>query len=42
LLIRFIFFLAIMITFFSVAVHFLMAYEGREHSWITGFYWTLT
>ncbi|ABC78327.1 potassium channel protein [Syntrophus aciditrophicus SB] len=42
LLIRFIFFLAIMITFFSVAFHFLMAYEGREHSWITGFYWTLT
>ncbi|MEM1056243.1 MAG: NAD-binding protein [Bacteroidota bacterium] len=27
---------------FATAFHYLMAYEGQEHSWITGFYWTLT
>lgn len=26
----------------SVLFHFIMLYEGREHSWITGVYWTLT
>jgi hypothetical protein len=31
-----------MIAAFSVAFHYLMAAEGREHSWITGLYWTLT
>jgi Trk K+ transport system NAD-binding subunit len=25
-----------------VLFHFIMAYEGRQESWITGFYWTLT
>ena len=28
--------------FYSVAFHFLMAWEGRKYSWITGLYWTLT
>jgi Trk K+ transport system NAD-binding subunit len=27
---------------YSVLFHMLMLYEGREYSWITGFYWTLT
>ena len=27
---------------FTVLFHFLMAYEGQKHSWITGLYWTLT
>lgn len=31
-----------MITAYSVAFHWLMAAEGQEHSWLTGFYWTLT
>ncbi|WP_420127192.1 potassium channel family protein [Longimicrobium sp.] len=31
-----------MITAYSVAFHWLMAAEGQRHSWITGFYWTLT
>lgn len=31
-----------MVTIYSILFHFLMAYEGREYSWITGFYWTLT
>jgi len=31
-----------MITVYSVAFHLLMQREGQEHTWITGFYWTLT
>jgi Trk K+ transport system NAD-binding subunit len=31
-----------MVTAFSVIFHFLMALEGKNYSWITGFYWTLT
>ncbi len=27
---------------YSVLFHLLMAREGQEHSWLTGFYWTLT
>src|SRR5690625_7313179 len=27
---------------FSVLFHVLMVYEGQQHSWLTGFYWTLT
>jgi voltage-gated potassium channel len=42
-LLRFVALLAGLITLYSVAFHYIMAYEGRdEHSWITGFYWTLT
>jgi Trk K+ transport system NAD-binding subunit len=32
----------VMITVYSVAFHLLMAAEGQQHSWLTGFYWTLT
>ena len=42
LLSRYFLVLAGMVTVYSVVFHFLMAYEGREHSWLTGFYWTLT
>ena len=31
-----------MVTVYSVLFHYLMAWEGREYSWITGVYWTLT
>lgn len=41
-LLKFIFVLMVMVTAFSVIFHFLMAFEGKDHSWITGFYWTLT
>jgi Trk K+ transport system NAD-binding subunit len=41
-LLKFMLILAIMVTIFSVIFHFLMAIEGKDHSWITGFYWTLT
>ena len=42
LLVKFILILIGLITAFSILFHYIMAAEGREHSWITGFYWTLT
>jgi len=34
--------IAAAITVYSIFFHFIMEYEGRQYSWITGFYWTLT
>jgi len=34
--------LAALVIGFSILFHLIMAWEGRDHSWITGFYWTLT
>lgn len=35
--------LAAIVVVYAVGFHFMMAhYEGQEHSWITGLYWTLT
>ncbi len=31
-----------MILLYTVVFHLLMDYEGQEHTWLTGFYWTLT
>ena len=42
LLLRFLGLLGLMIVAFSILFHFLMAMEGQRHSWLTGFYWTLT
>jgi voltage-gated potassium channel len=41
LLLKFLLVLGSMITIYSIVFHFLMAAEGKEHSWLTGFYWTL-
>ena len=41
-LLRFILILLALITSFAIIFQFLMAYEGQSHSWITGFYWTLS
>lgn len=41
-LLRFVLVLGVMVVVFSVTFHVLMAIEGQDHSWITGFYWTLT
>ncbi|MCL4860774.1 MAG: NAD-binding protein [Caldilineaceae bacterium] len=42
-LLRFVAMLAGLVTLYSVTFHYIMAYEGHEeHSWLTGFYWTLT
>jgi len=42
LLARFLFFLVFIICLYSVAFHLIMVHEGKNFSWITGFYWTLT
>jgi len=42
LLLRFLVILAIMVAVFSILFHVLMVFEGKEHSWLTGVYWTLT
>lgn len=34
--------LAVLVSLYSVLFHILMLYEGREFTWITGFYWTMT
>ena len=41
-LIRFLAVLFLMVFAYSACFHYIMAYEGRSFSWITGFYWTLT
>jgi len=41
-LLRFFVALGIMVTTYSVLFHYVMRYEGRNFSWLTGFYWTLT
>lgn len=41
-LLKFVFILLGMVLAYSVAFHYVMLHEGRSHSWITGFYWTLT
>lgn len=35
-------FLAGVIVLYSVVFHIMMVYEGQQHTWLTGFYWTLT
>ncbi|MBA3005801.1 MAG: NAD-binding protein [Proteobacteria bacterium] len=42
LLLRFFVILLFIITTYSILFHALMQLEGKEFSWITGFYWTLT
>lgn len=41
-LIKFLTFISLTIILYSILFHFIMEYEGRQYSWITGFYWTLT
>ncbi|MEX0608134.1 MAG: NAD-binding protein [Balneolaceae bacterium] len=41
-LIRFILILVIIIIAYGFIFHELMEMEGQKHSWVTGFYWTLT
>ena len=43
LLLRYVLLLVVVIAVFSVIFHWIMwEVEGKEHSWITGLYWTLT
>ncbi|MEW4568151.1 NAD-binding protein [Tautonia sp. JC769] len=32
---------ALLVLIFTVGFHLISEYEGKEHSWVTGFYWTL-
>ena len=41
-LIRFVLVLIAMIILYGILFHEIMAIEGQDHSWVTGFYWTLT
>jgi len=41
-LLRFVLILTGLVTSYSVLFQLLMAYEGQEHSIVTGFYWTLS
>jgi voltage-gated potassium channel len=41
-LMKFILVLTALIVVYSVLFHIIMEYEGQDHSWLTGFYWTLT
>lgn len=42
LMIRFVLILCGFFAVYTILFHFLMAYEGQKHSWLTGLYWTLT
>ncbi len=39
---KFFILLFLLVIFYSVLFHLLMLYEGREYSWVTGVYWSLT
>lgn len=42
LLVRFMAILAVLVVGYSILFHVIMEHEGQSHSWVTGFYWTLT
>ncbi len=41
-LLKFVLVILAAIIFYSSIFHFIMEYEGRQYSWITGIYWALT
>ncbi len=41
-LLNFVGVLAGLVLVYSILFHFIMELEGQQHSWVTGFYWTLT
>ncbi len=42
LLAKFLVFVSVIISMYSVLFHLIMLYEGKEFSWVTGLYWTMT
>jgi Trk K+ transport system NAD-binding subunit len=40
-LLKYLAFLAILVVVYAVIFHLIMNFEGQQHSWVTGFYWTL-
>jgi voltage-gated potassium channel len=41
-LLRLLLILELLVVGYTVVFHVVMAWEGQEHSWLTGLYWTLT
>ena len=41
-LVRFSAILLLLILVYTILFHYIMMLEGQRHSWLTGFYWTLT
>ena len=41
-LLRLLLILAVLVAGYTVVFHVVMTWEGKEHSWLTGLYWTLT
>ncbi|MEO0559807.1 MAG: NAD-binding protein [Bacteroidota bacterium] len=41
-LLKYVAFICAVIVVYAITFHFVMLYEGEQHSWVTGFYWTLT
>ena len=41
-MLRFFLFLLSLIFIYTIIFHIIMAWEGREYSYLTGLYWTLT
>lgn len=41
-LLKFLLILTVMVVVYSILFHFIMAAEGKDHTWLTGVYWTLT
>ena len=41
-LLKFLLALSVLVVVYSVLFHFIMAAEGKDHTWLTGVYWTLT
>jgi uncharacterized membrane protein YhaH (DUF805 family) len=39
---KFIVFIVGVICLYSILFHVIMRFEGREYTWMTGFYWSLT
>ncbi|WP_412062261.1 potassium channel family protein [Rubrivirga sp. IMCC45206] len=41
-LLKYVAFVVAVVVVYAIAFHFVMLHEGKQHSWVTGFYWTLT
>jgi len=41
LVLRYALLIGLLITLYSILFHYIMAAEGKTHSWMTGFYWTM-
>jgi len=42
ILLQFLSALSFLVVLYSILFHYIMEWEGRDFSWVTGFYWTLT